>query len=265
LSGLSIRNAGLCIDGRWLVEGVSFDVAAGAVTALVGPNGSGKSTILRLLAGLWRPTKGDIELDGTPLRKMRRRDVARRLSFVPQDTGIDFGFSVKEVVEMGRHPHRGRFEPLEESDRRSVTRALEQADVVELAARPVNELSGGERQRVLIARSLATEAEILLLDEPTSNLDIDHGLEVLTLLRRLANEGKSVVVALHDLNAVMRFADRAIVLDGGHVNIDGTPAEALTEGAVAAVFGVRLERLLREDGSPVLVFHRRDDDATIGV
>src|SRR5690606_16876252 len=130
----------------------------------------------------------------------------------------------------------GRFEPLEESDRRSVTRALEQADVAELAARPVNELSGGERQRVLIARSLATEAEILLLDEPTSNLDIDHGLEVLTLLRRLANEGKSVVVALHDLNAVMRFADRAIVLDGGRVNIDGTPAEALTESAVAAVF-----------------------------
>jgi iron complex transport system ATP-binding protein len=117
----------------------------------------------------------------------------------------------------------------------------------------------------LIARSLATEAEILLLDEPTSNLDIDHGLEVLTLLRRLANEGKSVVVALHDLNAVMRFADRAIVLDGGRISVEGPPAEVLTEGSVAAVFGVRLERLQRQDGSPVLVFHRRDDDSVIGV
>jgi iron complex transport system ATP-binding protein len=235
------------------------------VTTLVGPNGSGKSTILRLLSGLWQATEGCVELDGTPLRKMRRRDVARRLSFVPQDTGIDFGFSVQEVVEMGRHPHRGRFESFEDSDRRSVARALEQADVAELAARPVNELSGGERQRVLIARSLATEAEILLLDEPTSNLDIDHGLEVLTLLRRLANEGKSVVVALHDLNAVMRFADRAIVLDGGRISVEGPPAEVLTEGSVAAVFGVRLERLQRQDGSPVLVFHRRDDDSVIGV
>lgn len=265
MSALRIRNAGLRIGQRWLVERVSFDVAPGAVTALVGPNGSGKSTILRLLAGLWQPTEGDVELDGAPLRKMRRRDVARRLSFVPQDTGIDFGFSVQEVVEMGRHPHRGRFESFEENDRRSVARALAQADVVELAARPVNELSGGERQRVLIARSLATEAEILLLDEPTSNLDIDHGLEVLTLLRRLANEGKSVVVALHDLNAVMRFADRAIVLDGGRLSVDGAPADVLTESAVATVFGVRLERLLRPDGSPVLVFHRRDDDSAIGV
>ena len=146
-----------------------------------------------------------------------------------------------------------------------MARALEQADVTELAARPVNELSGGERQRVLIARSLATEAEILLLDEPTSNLDIDHGLEVLTLLRRLANEGKSVVVALHDLNAVMRFADWAVALDGGRVSSHGVPAEVLTEETVAAVFGVRLERLERQDGRPVLVFDRRDDDSVTGV
>lgn len=253
------------IDDRWLVQGISFDVEAGAVTALVGPNGSGKSTILRLLAGLWQTTEGSVELDGSALHKLRRRDAARRLSFVPQDTGIDFGFSVREVVEMGRHPHRGRFESFEESDRQSVAKALEQADVADLADRPVNELSGGERQRVLIARSLATEAEILLLDEPTSNLDIDHGLEVLMLLRRLANEGKSVVVALHDLNAVLRFADCAIVLDSGRVSSRGAPAEVLTEEIVEAVFGVRLERLHREDGSPVLVFHRRDGSSAVGV
>lgn len=265
MSRLSINNAGVRIDGRWLVQGVSFDVAPGAVTALVGPNGSGKSTILRLLAGLWQATEGDVDLDGAPLRKMSRRDAARRLSFVPQDTGIDFGFSVQEVVEMGRHPHRGRFESFEDRDRRSVARALGQADVTELAGRPVNELSGGERQRVLIARSLATEADILLLDEPTSNLDIDHGLEVLTLLRRLANEGKSVVIALHDLNAVMRFADCAVVLDGGLVSSHGVPAEVLSEETVAAVFGVRLERLQRQDGRPVLVFDRRDDESVNGV
>ena len=136
--------------------------------------------------------------------------------------------------------------------------ALELADVTYLVDRAVNELSGGERQRVLIARSLATETEIILLDEPTSNLDIDHSLEILTLLRRLADSGKSVVVALHDLNAVMRFSDRVIVLDDGHVSACGDPAEILGEETVESVFSVRLERLTGEDGSSVLVFHRRD-------
>jgi iron complex transport system ATP-binding protein len=255
---LKISDAGMRIDGRSLVEGISFDVAPGAVTALVGPNGSGKSTILRLLAGLWQPSEGTVELGGGPLGKLSRRAVARRLSFVPQDTGIDFGFTVREVVEMGRHPHRGRFESFTEGDRASVRKALELADVTYLVDRAVNELSGGERQRVLIARSLATETEIILLDEPTSNLDIDHSLEILTLLRRLADSGKSVVVALHDLNAVMRFSDRVIVLDDGHVSACGDPAEILGEETVESVFSVRLERLTGEDGSSVLVFHRRD-------
>lgn len=258
MSRLKISDAGMRIDGRQLVDGVSFEVARGAVTALVGPNGSGKSTILRLLAGLWAPTVGAVELDGGPMLKLSRRAVAKLVSFVPQDTGIDFGFSVREVVEMGRHPHRGRFESFEANDRASVQRALELADVEYLADRAVNELSGGERQRVLIARSLATETEILLLDEPTSNLDIDHGLEVLTLLRRLADSGRSVVVALHDLNAVMRFADQAIVLDNGRVSGTGPPADVLTAATVESVFGVRTEHLAAEGGSAVLVFHRKD-------
>jgi iron complex transport system ATP-binding protein len=258
LSRLRIIDAGFEIDGRQLVERINFDVAPGAVTALVGPNGSGKSTILRLLAGLWHPTEGAVELAGAPLGKLTRRAVARLLSFVPQDTGIDFGFSVREVVEMGRHPHRGRFESFEAGDRASVQKALKLADVEYLVDRPVNELSGGERQRVLIARSLATETDILLLDEPTSNLDIDHSLEVLTLLRRLADAGRSVVVALHDLNAVMRFADQVIVLDGGRVSACGAPAEVLAAATVESVFSVRLERLTAEDGRSVLVFHRKD-------
>ena len=192
------------IDGRWLVRDVSLAIEPARVTALVGPNGSGKSTVLRLLAGLWRPTRGRASMDGADLTSMARRLVARRVAFVPQDTHIGFAFSVREVVEMGRHPHVGRFETPGPQDAAAVDAALDRADVTHLADRPVNELSGGERQRVVLARSLATEAEVILLDEPTSNLDIDHSLETLRLLKDLATGGKAVAVALHDLNAVAR-------------------------------------------------------------
>lgn len=264
MSRLKIQEAGLRIDRRWLVRGIDFGVEPGAVTALVGPNGSGKSTILRLLGGLWRATEGAVALDGRPLQKLSRRAAARRISFVPQDTGVDFAFRVRDIVEMGRHPHRGRFDAFTEEDRKSVDRALRRADVAALTDRFVNELSGGERQRVLIARSLATETEILLLDEPTSNLDIDHGLEVMALLRRLADAGKSVVVALHDLNAVARFADRVIILDSGRLQAQGQPSEVLREETIEAVFGVRLERLRGADGENVLLFHRRSENAAAG-
>lgn len=253
---LSLCNAGIEIGGRSLVRDVSLSVESQSVTAVVGPNGSGKSTVLRLLAGLWRPTDGRAELDGDTLARVPRQEIARQITFVPQDTRIDFAFTVRDVVGMGRYPHVGRFDVLGRADIEAVDAALERADVAHLQHRLINELSGGERQRVLIARSLATEAKVILLDEPTASLDIDHSLETLQLLQELADDGKAVAVALHDLNAVMRWADRVALMNAGRLQAFGTVAEVVRDELIEPVFGVKVERLRPADGIETLVFHR---------
>lgn len=255
---LSLKEAGIRVDGRWLVRDVSLDVRPGRVQAVVGPNGAGKSTVLRLLAGLWKPTAGRVEMDGLPLPAMRRRAVARRVAFVPQDTHVGFAFSVREIVAMGRHPHVGRFEAPGRRDSAAVDSAMDRADVRHLADRLANELSGGERQRVLIARSLATEADFLLLDEPTANLDIDHALDTFQLLKELAAEGKAVAVALHDLNAVVRWADGVTVLNAGRLEAGGPVGEVLSDRLLRAVFNVGVERLVADGKGTALVFHPLD-------
>ena len=254
---LRLERAGMKIAGRWLVRDVSLAIEPAQVTALVGPNGSGKSTVLRLLAGLWRPTWGRAVMDDADLAGMARRRIARRVAFVPQDTHIDFAFSVREVVQMGRHPHVGRFETPGRQDADAVEQALDRADVTHLADRLVNELSGGERQRVVLARSLATEADAILLDEPTSNLDIDHSLETLKLLKDLATDGKAVAVALHDLNAVARWADHAALMDAGRLKDCGPVRDVLRNELVEPVFGVEVERIRSATGAETLIFHRR--------
>lgn len=253
---LSLRNAGIQIDGRSLIRDVSVSVESERVTAVVGPNGAGKSTVLRLLAGLWEPTEGRAELNGEDLAKLPRQAIAREVTFVPQDTRVDFAFTVRDVVAMGRYPHVGRFDSLGTADNEAVNAALAQADVAHLEHRFANELSGGERQRVLIARSLATEARAILLDEPTANLDIDHKLETLDLLQGLAGEGKAVAVALHDLNAVMRWADRVALMNAGRLQAFGAVGDVLRDELIEPVFGVKVERLMPTNGSQTLVFHR---------
>ena len=196
-------------------------------------------------------------MDGADLTGVARRLIARRVAFVPQDTHIGFAFSVREVVEMGRHPHIGRFETPGPKDAAAVEAALDRADVAHLADRLVNELSGGERQRVVLARSLATEAQVILLDEPTSNLDIDHSLETFKLLKDLANEGKAVAVALHDLNAVARWADCAALMHAGRLRDSGPVRDILRDELVEPVFGVEVERIRSATGAETLVFHHR--------
>ena len=256
---LALKKAGIRIDGRWLVRDVSLSIDPGRVTAVVGPNGSGKSTVLRLLAGLWRPTEGVAALDGEPLTRIPRRAIARCVAYLPQSTHINFAFTVREIVGMGRHPHIGRFESPSRADDAAVEAALRRSDVAHLGERPVNELSGGERQRVLIARSLATQADAILLDEPTSSLDIDHSLETLWLLKELANEGKAVAVALHDLNAVARWADEVALLHEGSLGACGSVETVLRDDLLNSVFGVAVERLVSASGTESFVFHRRRD------
>ena len=174
---------------------------------------------------------------------MSRREIARQIAFVPQDTRIDFAFSVAEIVGMGRHPHRGRFAVERDADRQAIHTALTLCDVAHLRLREANTLSGGERQRVLIARSLAAEPRVILLDEPTASLDIEHAIGILELCRELARNGHAVAVALHDLNAVARYADVVAVVDKGRLVSCGAVDDVLQPAAFEQVFGVRAEIL----------------------
>lgn len=253
---LELDSAGLEIDGRWLVRDASMTLEPGCLTVLVGPNGSGKTTLLKLLAGLWNPTAGQARLDGQSIASTPRKELARRLAFVPQDTHLDFAFVVRDAVMMGRHPHIGRFQRETERDRHCVQEAMARADILHLADRFVTELSGGERQRVIIARSLATEAGTILLDEPTANLDIAHALDVLDLCRRLANDGKVIALATHDLNSAARYATQVVLLQSGVIVAIGAPDDVITDSAVRAVFGVRVERALSQEGDTAFIFHR---------
>jgi iron complex transport system ATP-binding protein len=256
---LAVDGGGLSIDGRWLVRDARVRVEPGRLVALLGPNGSGKSTLLRLLAGVWAPTEGTVTLDGEPLAQVPRRALARAVALVPQDTHIAFAFSVRELVAMGRHAHLGRFERERPADRQAIAEAMARADVTTIAERDATELSGGERQRVLIARSLATEARHLLLDEPTASLDVAHALDVLALCRRLADDGHAIAVALHDLNLARRFATDAVLLRDGAVVASGPIDRVLTPATVGDVFGVAVSIATPAppDTGEVYVFSKR--------
>ena len=256
MSSLSAVNIGVQRVGRWILKHVSIEVADGAVLAVVGPNGSGKSTLLRSLAGLWHVDEGSVRLGDRSLDTLRRADVAREITYVPQESQFQFDFTVREIVLMGRYPHRGRFDRETSEDHRAADDALKRSDIDHLAERSVMRLSGGEKQRVLIARSLATRARILLLDEPTANLDVDHSLDVLALCRSLANDGHAVAIATHDLNAVCRFADQVALLDSGRLISAGKPADVLNAENLKRTFNVVSEALTGAQGTPVLVFHR---------
>lgn len=258
MSMIVLKNAGVEIDGRWLVRGCDMSLNAGHFTALVGPNGSGKTTLLRLLSGLLIPSEGVAELNGININDYSRRDLAKNISFVPQDTHVEFDFTVREIVAMGRHPHLGKFEREGVKDRDAIDEALRRADISHLADRLVTELSGGERQRVIIARSLATESDILLLDEPTANLDIAHALDVLDLSRKLAREGKTVAIALHDINAASRYADEVVLLNKGRIFKQGAPAGVFNENVLSEVFDVDTDKTYAADGNTIFVFYREN-------
>jgi iron complex transport system ATP-binding protein len=253
-SSLSVRRG-----DRSILEHIDLQLGAGDLLAIVGPNGSGKSTLLRALAGIWQVSEGSVRLDQRSIRSLSRREVARRVAFLPQDTRLDFAFTVEEVVAMGRYPHRGRFQRESRADRAAVEAALEYCDIRELRHRFVTTLSGGEHQRVLIARSLAVQPDFVLLDEPTASLDVEHSLQILSLCRRLADAGRSVALATHDLNAVARYATRVALIESGRIVHCGERDRVLLPETLERIFGVRAETLSTAEGQPVYVFHPRND------
>jgi ABC-type cobalamin/Fe3+-siderophores transport system ATPase subunit len=231
---------------------VSFAVGAGELVALCGPNGAGKSTLLRLLLGLHAPSVGRVKLAGTPVAGLSRRQIARHAALLPQDAPADVPLSVREAVALGRLPHLGRLQPETAADVAAVERALAATDTAVLAERPITELSGGERHRVHLARALAQEAPLLLLDEPIAGLDIAHQLAAMDLLRATVAAGRAVVVALHDLTLAARRCDRVLLLAGGALAADARPAEVFTRETLARVFGVRADVRLDASGRPLI-------------
>jgi iron complex transport system ATP-binding protein len=226
--------------GEPVARSIAVALAPGEVTALVGPNGSGKSTLLRALARLHTPDGGRIVLDGRNLAEYRPRELARKLSFLTQSPIVPAGVTVEELVSYGRHPHQGLLaRGAGREDREAVAWALDATNLRPFAERTLDRLSGGERQRAWIAMALAQRTGLLLLDEPTTYLDIRYQIEVLRLVRRLADEhGITVAVVLHDLNQAAAFSDAMVVLAGGRIVASGTPAEALTEETVRTAFGI---------------------------
>ncbi|HMB52125.1 MAG TPA: ABC transporter ATP-binding protein [Thermoanaerobaculia bacterium] len=242
--------------GRCVVGPLDLEVTAGECLVIVGPNGAGKTSLIRLLTGLLEPSAGGLAWRGTAYGEHSRRDLARRIAYVPQIRPARVPLTVEEVVLLGRHPHLGRFQlaPRPE-DHEAVAEALDRVGIGALRQRPVDELSGGERQSVYIAAAFAQQAELLVLDEPTTHLDPRHQGEVASLLARLARGGdRTVVAASHDLTFAALVADRLVALAEGRIVADGTPAEILRPEVLESLFGSRFELVgSAERPVPVLV------------
>jgi iron complex transport system ATP-binding protein len=239
---LRAQELALAYGEREVVTGLSLTIPDGCVTAIVGPNASGKSTLLRGLARLLAPKGGAVHLDGESIHRLPAREVAKRMAILPQSPAAPEGITVADLVARGRYPHQAWFRRWTSVDERAVAVAMSATRVLDLADRPVDELSGGQRQRVWIAMALAQETEILLLDEPTTFLDLAHQMEVLDLLTDLnRRDGRTVVLVLHDLNQACRYGHHLVAIRDGDVVAQGRPAEVVTARLVEEVFSLRCE------------------------
>jgi iron complex transport system ATP-binding protein len=235
------------LDGRRVLDAVDIEVAAGTVTGLVGPNGAGKSTLLRLLAGIDVPDAGEVRLDGAPLQALAPMVRARRIAHLPQAAQPQWPLCGRDVVSLGRLPHGAGFDRLSDADAQAVARAMARTGTAGFASRRIDRLSAGERARLLLARALATEAAVLLADEPTAALDPGYQIEAMAALRAEATRGVAVAVALHDLALAARFCDRLVLLAAGRVLQAGAPTDVLRPDALRAAYGVAFD-LVAFDG-----------------
>lgn len=250
---METKNLSLAYDREIIVQQLSLSIVTGEITTLVGPNGCGKSTLLRGLARLLKPKSGDVLLDGKAIHTMPTKQLAKQLGILPQGPTAPEGLTVYELVAQGRYPHQGFFQQWSPEDETATREAIAITNMVELADRPLDTLSGGQRQRAWIAMTLAQNTPILLLDEPTTFLDIGYQLEVMELIERLNRERRmTILLVLHDLNQAARYSQRMIVLQNGRVVADGSPGVVLTKGLLVDVFKVQANIVTDPDsGSPV--------------
>ncbi|GAA1083030.1 ABC transporter ATP-binding protein [Tsukamurella strandjordii] len=222
-----------------VLDDLSLDIPTGLVTTIIGPNGCGKSTLLRTLARLIKPSSGQVVLDGTDIATMKTKQVATTMGLLPQSPTAPEGLTVADLVARGRHPHQSWLRQWSSDDADVVDAALSQTGVRDLADRPVDSLSGGQRQRVWISMTLAQGTELLLLDEPTTFLDLSHALDVLDLVDELSGQGRTVVMVLHDLNLAIRYSDHLVAMRDGAIVAQGAPQDIISEEMLADVFGLQ--------------------------
>jgi iron complex transport system ATP-binding protein len=249
---LAARDISVRLGGRTIVEDISVSLRAGELVALVGPNGAGKTTLIKALAGLL-PCFGTVEIEGRDRATMKARERAQKLAYLPQGHEFSWPLPVAEIVALGRYPHADPYSPVSTEDRQAVAAALELTGTQEFATRIVTTLSGGERARVALARVLATRAKIVLADEPTMSLDPRHQFVVMEILRWATRAGGTVLAVVHDLALAVRYADRVLILEKGHLVADGKPAETLDPERIATTFGVEADMVTLGDVTVPLI------------
>ncbi|AIV32286.1 ABC transporter ATP-binding protein [Streptomyces sp. CCM_MD2014] len=238
-SRLAARGVSVGYGARSVIDGLDVAIPPGVITTVIGPNGCGKSTLLRTLSRLLRPTSGTVVLDGEDIAALKTRDVAKKLGLLPQAPVAPEGLTVSDLVARGRHPHQSWLRQWSSDDADVVRRALAMTGVADLADRPVDSLSGGQRQRVWISMTLAQGTDLLLLDEPTTYLDLAHAVDVLDLVDDLHESGCTVVMVLHDLNLATRYSDNLVVMREGAILAQGHPREVITADLLHEAFGLR--------------------------
>jgi iron complex transport system ATP-binding protein len=239
---LKVKDVDFYYDSVKALDGVAFEVKDGGLFGIIGPNGSGKTTLLHCINRVLKPKVGAVLLDGNDIANIGRKEIAKMIGVIPQDSAISFPFTVSDIVLMGRNPHINRRSKESKRDFEIAGRAMELTGILHLANRRIDEISGGERQRVIIARALAQEPQILLLDEPTLHLDINHQLEILELVRKLSREqGLTVLWVSHDLNLAARFCQRLLLLNSGSIYAIGTTNEVLSRENLRQVYKVDVE------------------------
>lgn len=238
---LEVQNLKIGYGKELVLDGISFNIEKGKFVSIIGPNGSGKSTLLKTLNHLYIPWEGEILIDGNDINRLKKKELAKEIALVPQETNIDYEFTVEDVVLMGRHPHKGRFQKEDENDYKIINEALKMTNTLHLRDRVITEISGGERQRVIIAKALAQKPSIILLDEPTSHLDINHQIEILNLLKKLNKEnGTTIILVIHDINLGVRYSDEIIMLNERKVLGIGSPEEVITKENIELAYNIKV-------------------------
>jgi len=246
---LVLNNLHFSIDGKKVLDAISTRFDSEKIHGIIGPNGSGKTTLLKNICRIWKPQSGTIEINGQDCASMSRRDLSALVTLVPQNTAIAFPVSVFDIVAMGRNPRMGSFGGLTRNDREVVEYALRKIDILELKDRNINELSGGEEQLAIIARAVATEASLILLDEPTSDLDIRHTLKIIKILLGFKEQGKTILMTVHDLNLARKYCDTITIMHVGKIVFSGLPEEAFSDERIRRAFQVNVRKHTHNDAT----------------
>lgn len=252
---LKADSISLAYGNRKIISNLSLSIPQGKISIIIGPNACGKSTLLKALARLLKPTKGTVILDGQEISTLPTKEVARRLGLLPQTPIPPQGIFVADLVARGRTPHQSIFQQWSKTDENAVLDAMEATEILDIADRPIDELSGGQRQRVWIAMALAQQTELLLLDEPTTFLDLPHQIDILNLLRHLnKNQGRTIVIVLHDLNIACRYADHIIAMRDGGIITQGAPKDVINAQSMLDAFNLKCEVITDHlSGMPLII------------